>query len=92
MSDLPDISARLRRLNAYHAIFLENPNGIEMFEHLQSLFSHQHSVMYDAGGTHADLAFKLGQRSVIAYITKILNTNKDDITGENREGKADTDE
>lgn len=80
---------RLRRHSAYVSIFTENPNGIEVYEHLKQQYFFENDSMYQPGCSHADIAFYLGQRSVIAYINKVINTTKDQITGENQQGKAD---
>ena len=58
---------------------------------VDGLFYYEGDAIFHEGQDPRQVDFALGQRSVIAYIIRILNTTKQDLTGENRDRKANED-
>lgn len=72
------LSDRIDMHDAYYATFSER-SGKKVLKHLEGLHSFSGDSLYAFTETHADTAFKLGQRFVIESIKRFLDTAPDEM-------------
>jgi len=70
---------RIEMHEAYCSTFKDVRVGRKVLKHLKKLHSFKGDSLYSWQETHADTAFKLGQRHVIESIERFLDTEPDEF-------------